>query len=471
MNNAQANSSGTPNWRIAIIGSGPSAFYAAQELFKQDSWPLQVDMFERLPTPYGLVRGGVAPDHQKIKSVIKIYERIAGNERFRFFGNVELGRDVSREDLLEHYDAVLYAVGSSSDRQLGVPGEESSGVHSATEFVGWYNGHPDYRHLQFDLNTKSVTIIGMGNVAIDVARILAHRVQELEITDIADHALSPLAQSQIEDIHLIARRGPVQSAFTPVEARELLEMPEADALANPEELQLDEGSQQELEAAGRETRQNVEILKKMAARGTTGKPKRLRFMFLASPTEVLSEDGKVTGLKLERNALVQGANGRLSAKGTGEIFTLDCGLVFRSIGYKGLPQPGLPYDPKSGTIPNRKGQVFSPETGEACLREYVAGWIKRGPSGVIGTNKPDAVESVRALLQTFLDEKWQPKEAAGVSEIETLLKSRQVEYVSFADWKRLDAHEVREGQESGRPRRKVIEPEEMLRIIRCSDQE
>ena len=471
MNDAQANSSSTPNWRIAIIGSGPSAFYAAQELFKQDSWPLQVDMFERLPTPYGLVRGGVAPDHQKIKSVIKIYERIAGNERFRFFGNVELGRDVSREDLLEHYDAVLYAVGSSSDRQLGVPGEESSGVHSATEFVGWYNGHPDYRHLQFDLDTKSVAIIGMGNVAIDVARILAHRVQELEITDIADHALSHLAQSQIEDIHLIARRGPVQSAFTPVEARELLEMPEADALANPEELQLDEGSQQELEAAGRETRQNVKILKKMAARGTTGKPKRLRFMFLASPTEVLSEGGKVTGLKLERNALVQGANGRLSAKGTGETFTLDCGLVFRSIGYKGLPQPGLPYDPKSGTIPNRKGQVFSPETGEACLREYVAGWIKRGPSGVIGTNKPDAVESVRAMLQTFLDEKWQPKEAAGVSGIETLLKSRQVEYVSFADWKRLDVYEVREGQESGRPRRKVIEPEEMLRIIRCSDQE
>lgn len=457
--------SDTPNWRIAIIGSGPSAFYAAQALFKQDSWPLRVDMFERLPTPYGLVRGGVAPDHQKIKSVIKIYERIASNERFRFFGNVEFGRDVSREDLLEHYDAVLYAVGSSSDRQLGVPGEDVSGVHSATEFVGWYNGHPDYRHWQFDLSSKSVAIIGMGNVAIDVARILAHRMQEIEVTDIADHALQELAGSQIEDIYLIARRGPVQAAFTPVEARELLEMPEADALANPEELQLDEGSQQELDAAGRETRQNLEILNKMAERGNTGKPKRLRFVFLTSPAEVLSEGGKVTGLKLERNVLKQ-RNGKLSAAGSGETFTLDCGLVFRSIGYKGLPQPGLPYDAKSGTVPNQQGQVFNPETGAACLREYVAGWVKRGPSGVIGTNKPDAVESVRTMLQTFLDEKWQPKEATGVAEIEALLESRQVDTVSFSDWKRLDEHEVRAGQESGKPRRKVSDPEEMLRIIR-----
>ena len=464
MTDAQPTSD-TPNWRIAIVGSGPSAFYAVQELFKQDSWPLQVDMFERLPTPYGLVRGGVAPDHQKIKSVTKIYKRIASNERFRFFGNVEFGQDVSREDLLDHYDAVLYAVGSSSDRQLGVPGEDASGVHSATEFVGWYNGHPDYRHLQFDLSAKSVVIIGMGNVAIDVARILAHRMQEIEVTDIADHALKNLAESKIEDIYLIARRGPVQAAFTPVEARELLEMPEADALANPEELQLDEGSQQELEAAGRETRQNLKILNKMAERGITGKPKCLRFVFLASPTEVLSEGGKVTGLKLERNALEQ-RNGKLSATGIGETFTLDCGLVFRSIGYKGLPQPGLPYDSKSGTIPNQKGQVCNPETGEACLREYVAGWIKRGPSGVIGTNKPDAVESVRTMLQTFLAEKWQPKEAVGVSGIEVLLESQQVDYVSFADWERLDEHEIREGQEFGKPRRKVIDPEEMLRIIR-----
>jgi len=459
------NSSDAPNWRIAIVGSGPSAFYAAQELFKQDSWPLRVDMFERLPTPYGLVRGGVAPDHQKIKSVIRIFERIAGNEHFRFFGNVEFGRDVSREDLLAHYDAVLYAVGSSSDRRLGVPGEDASGVHSATEFVGWYNGHPDYRDLEFDLSAKSVAVIGMGNVAIDVARILAHRMQELEATDMADHALKKLADSQIEDIYLIARRGPVQAAFTPVEARELLEMPEADALVSSQELQLDEGSQQERDAAGRETRQNVEILNKMAERGATGKRRRLRFVFLASPAEVLSENGKVTGLRLERNALVS-RNGKLGAVGTGESFTLDCGLVFRSIGYKGLPQPGLPYDAKSGTIPNEQGQVRDPESGEACLREYVAGWIKRGPSGVIGTNKPDAVESVRTMLQTFLDEKLEPREAEGVPEIAELLKSRQVDAVSFADWKRLDEHEVQAGQESGKPRRKVIVPEEMLRIIR-----
>ena len=453
-------------WKIAVIGSGPAGFYAAGELFRQQSWDIKVDMFERLPTPFGLVRGGVAPDHQKIKSVTKIYSRIAENENFRFFGNVEFGRDIKQSDLLEHYDAVIYTVGSPADRALGIPGEDLSGSHSATEFVAWYNGHPDFREHKFDLSVKYAFVIGMGNVALDVARILAKNPEELAETDITDYALKALRKSQLEDIWLVGRRGPLQAAFSPVELREFLELPEADVVIEENALELDAESQHILETiSGKDTKKNIEILKQMSAMAASGKKRKVHFLFLASPLEI-SGDGKVEKIRMVRNQLVKKEDGSLRPQATDKIVEEDAGLVFRSIGYHGKPLADLPFDQKSGTIPNECGQVKDPENGNLLRnREYVAGWIKRGPSGVIGTNKQDAVETVHRMLETFLKEKMESGKNVSNPDIVLLLEKRKVEFVSFADWKLLDAHEIEAGQKQGRPRVKLTSTAEMLEIF------
>jgi len=453
-------------WKIAVIGSGPAGFYAAGELFRQQSWDIKVDMFERLPTPFGLVRGGVAPDHQKIKSVTKIYSRIAENENFRFFGNVEFGRDIEQSDLLEHYDAVIYTVGSPADRALGIPGEDLSGSHSATEFVAWYNGHPDFREHKFDLSVKYAFVIGMGNVALDVARILAKNPEELAETDIADYALKTLRKSQLEDIWLVGRRGPLQAAFSPVELREFLELPEADVVIEENALELDAESQHILETiSGKDTKKNIEILKQMSAMAASGKKRKVHFLFLASPLEI-SGDGKVEKIRMVRNQLVKKEDGSLRPQATDKIVEEDAGLVFRSIGYHGKPLADLPFDQKSGTIPNEFGQVKDPENGNLLRnREYVAGWIKRGPSGVIGTNKQDAVETVHRMLETFLKEKMESGKNVSNPDIVLLLEKRKVEFVSFEDWKLLDAHEIEAGQKQGRPRVKLTSTAEMLEIF------
>jgi len=453
-------------WKIAVIGSGPAGFYAAGELFRQQSWDIKVDMFERLPTPFGLVRGGVAPDHQKIKSVTKIYSRIAENENFRFFGNVEFGRDIEQSDLLEHYDAVIYTVGSPADRALGIPGEDLSGSHSATEFVAWYNGHPDFREHKFDLSVKYAFVIGMGNVALDVARILAKNPEELAETDITDYALKALRKSQLEDIWLVGRRGPLQAAFSPVELREFLELPEADVVIEENALELDAESQHILETiSGKDTKKNIEILKQMSAMAASGKKRKVHFLFLASPLEI-SGDGKVEKIRMVRNQLVKKEDGSLRPQATDKIVEEDAGLVFRSIGYHGKPLADLPFDQKSGTIPNEFGQVKDPENGNLLRnREYVAGWIKRGPSGVIGTNKQDAVETVHRMLETFLKEKMESGKNVSNPDIVLLLEKRKVEFVSFADWKLLDAHEIEAGQKQGRPRVKLTSTAEMLEIF------
>ena len=453
-------------WKIAVIGSGPAGFYAAGELFRQQSWDIKVDMFERLPTPFGLVRGGVAPDHQKIKSVTKIYSRIAENENFRFFGNVEFGRDIEQSDLLEHYDAVIYTVGSPADRALGIPGEDLSGSHSATEFVAWYNGHPDFREHKFDLSVKYAFVIGMGNVALDVARILAKNPEELAETDITDYALKALRKSQLEDIWLVGRRGPLQAAFSPVELREFLELPEADVVIEENALELDAESQHILETiSGKDTKKNIEILKQMSAMAASGKKRKVHFLFLASPLEI-SGDGKVEKIRMVRNQLVKKEDGSLRPQATDKIVEEDAGLVFRSIGYHGKPLADLPFDQKSGTIPNECGQVKDPENGNLLRnREYVAGWIKRGPSGVIGTNKQDAVETVHRMLETFLKEKMESGKNVSNPDIVLLLEKRKVEFVSFADWKLLDAHEIEAGQKQGRPRVKLTSTAEMLEIF------
>ena len=453
--------------KIAVIGSGPAGFYAAGELFRQQSWSIKVDMFDRLPTPFGLVRGGVAPDHQKIKSVTKIYSRIAENENFRFFGNVEFGSDINRSDLLELYDALIYAVGSPSDRSLGIPGEELPGSHSATEFVAWYNGHPDFREHKFNLSVKDVFVIGMGNVALDVARILAKTPEELSKTDIADYALETLFESQIEDIWLVGRRGPLQAAFTPVEAREFLELESADVMLEGGPLKLDAESQRILETdASKDTKKNIEILKQISEKNSSNKKKRVHFLFLASPLEILG-NGCVEKIRMVRNELVKRDDGSLRPQATGDFMEENAGLIFRSIGYHGNPLADVPFDHNSGTIPNECGQIIDEDQDKSLrTREYVAGWIKRGPTGVIGTNKQDAVETVHRMLETFLQEKIEPRQQTDSSGIESLLKERNVDYVSFEDWKLLDEYETEAGQEQERPRVKVTSIEKMLEIIR-----
>jgi ferredoxin/flavodoxin---NADP+ reductase len=451
-----------PPLRIAIAGSGPSAFYAAEHLQKQVPG-VEIDMFDRLPTPYGLVRGGVAPDHQKIKSVTRVYERLAAQPGFRFLGNVEIGRDLSREELRRSYDAVIYAVGAASDRALGIPGEELPGSHPATEFVAWYNGHPDFADCKFDLSAESVVVVGMGNVAVDVVRVLARTQEELAKTDIAPYALEALAHSRVRDIWMIGRRGPVQAAFTNPEAKELGEMPGADAIVRADEIELDPGSAAAAAASEDNTiERNLATLRAMAAQGPTGKPRRVHIRFLLSPTAI-GGNGRVENVTLVRNRLVAGTGGDMKAEPTGETETLTAGLVFRSVGYKGTGVPGLPLDAKRGVIPNEAGRILD-APGQPAPGEYVAGWIKRGPSGVIGTNKPDSVETVDSLLADRAAGRL-PAPSAGREAIDALLKKKGVRVVSWDDWKKLDGLEKARGAALGRPRLKFTTLAAMLAAL------
>ncbi|MEK9764672.1 MAG: FAD-dependent oxidoreductase, partial [Deltaproteobacteria bacterium] len=451
--------------RVAIVGSGPAAFYSAMELLRHDDPMVSVDMLERLPTPYGLVRGGVAPDHEKIKSVTKIFERAAGHPRFRFFGNVEFGKDIQRLELLEHYHAVIYAFGSRTDRHLNIIGETLQGSHAATEFVGWYNGHPDYRHHQFDLTSKRVAIIGMGNVAIDCARILCQDPENLAKTDIAQHALEALRQSEVEEVFLIGRRGPVQAAFTPAEARELLHLPKVDAVMRASDLELDDHSKEELSKASRNTKLNMEILQQIHDQGDRGNPRKLHLCFLISPTKIEGSE-KVEGLELVHNEIVK-EGGVLRAKATDEVMHLNVDMVFRSIGYMGEAIPGLPFDDRRGTIPNDQGQLLDGVDGKLLNQEYTAGWIKRGPSGVIGTNKQDAMETVSRLKKNWqTSQTTQPKLVQ--HDLLDLLKEKKIQFVSFEDWKKLDKFEIEQGQLIGKSRQKICEVEEMLDLIQST---
>jgi len=426
---------------------------------------VSVDMLERLPTPYGLVRGGVAPDHEKIKSVTKIFERAAGHPRFRFFGNVEFGKDIQRIDLLQRYHTVIYAFGSRTDRHLNIIGETLIGSHAATEFVGWYNGHPDYRHHQFDLTSKRVAIIGMGNVAIDCARILCQDPENLAKTDIAQHALEALRQSQVEEVFLIGRRGPVQAAFTPAEVRELLHLPKVDAVMRASDLELDEHSKEELSKASRNTKLNMEILQQIHDQGDRGNPRKLHLCFLISPTKIEGSE-RVEGLELVHNEIVK-EGGVLKAKATDEVMHLNVDMVFRSIGYRGEAIPGLPFDDRRGTIPNDQGQLLDGVDGKLLNQEYTAGWIKRGPSGVIGTNKQDAMETVSRLKQNWqTSQTSQPKLVQ--DDLLDLLKKMKIQFVSFKDWKKLDKFELEQGHLNGKSRQKICEVEEMLDLIQST---
>ena len=453
--------------RVAIVGAGPSGFYAAGALLQQKEIHVSIDIFDRLPTPYGLVRYGVAPDHQKIKSVTKVYERTVRDSRVRYFGNVGLGEEISHDDLKAYYDQIVYATGASSDNQLAIPGEELAGSFSATEFVAWYNGHPDFADREFDLSVDSVAVVGVGNVAMDVTRILAKSMDELAVTDIADYALEKLRTSKVKHIHVIARRGPAQVKFTNPEIKELGELAEADVIIKTEDLILDPASQASLES-DRTAARNLETMQELAQRGATGKPKQIHFHFLRSPVE-LSGNGAVQSMRMEINELRAGDNGYIGCSGVGNFETLDAGLVFRSIGYRSLPIPGVPFYEKWGIIPNDKGRVTVTHKGAVLPGEYVVGWAKRGPTGVIGTNKPDAVETVELMLadvQTITpvaDDKADPKAVL------TLLQGRGVDYFNFDDWLKLEAIEDERGKAQGRPRVKFTSEAAMLAAVRTQN--
>jgi ferredoxin/flavodoxin---NADP+ reductase len=448
--------------RVAIVGAGPAGFYAAEHLLRRDDAHVAVDLYDKLPTPFGLVRAGVAPDHPKIKSVIRVYEKTAAREGFRFFGGVEIDRHLTAADLAARYHAVVYAYGTPTDRKLGIPGEDLPGSHAATEFVAWYNAHPDFADREFDLSHECAVVIGNGNVATDVARMLALTREELECTDTADHAIDPLANSGVREIVILGRRGPAQVAFTNPELRELGEMTDADIVVDPVECQLEEASREWLEsdAATPTNRRNVEIIGEFAGREPEGKRKRIVMKFRRSPVEIQG-DGHVERIVVARNELYRDESGAVRARDTGERETLECGLVLRSIGYRGVGVEGLPFDERRGTIANEGGRVVDLDSGQAIPGHYVVGWIKRGPSGVIGTNKKDAQETVDNLFAD-LEAEALPEPIPDPSPIEDLLAERAPDYVEWEGWELIDAAEQERGKPLGRPRVKFVSLTEML---------
>jgi ferredoxin/flavodoxin---NADP+ reductase len=449
--------------RVAVVGSGPAAFYAAGHLLASEDPAAEVDMIERLPTPWGLVRLGVAPDHPQLKTVSRAFEKIAAREGFRFLGNVEVGRDVSHEELAERYDAVVYAVGSQTDRRLGVPGEDLRGSWAATELVAWYNGHPDFQQLSFDLEgVERAVVVGNGNVALDVARMLALTEAELAPTDTTDQAIEAIVGSGIREIVVLGRRGPVQAAWTSTELGEMGDLAGADIVVDPDELVLEPASEAELAASSNLVQRNVEILRDFAAREPEGTTRSVRLRFRVSPVAILGED-RVEGVEIVRNRLEPDADGRVRAVATEEREVIPCQIVFRSVGYRGVSLPGVPFDEWSGTIPNSTGRVLD-EHGEPVPGLYVAGWIKRGPTGVIGTNKKDAVETVERLLEDARAGVL-PAPSAG-SSLEELVAERGAHVVMYAGWESIDALERSLGEPHGRPRVKLCTWDELLAAAR-----
>ncbi|MBI5439300.1 MAG: FAD-dependent oxidoreductase [Nitrosomonadales bacterium] len=446
--------------RIAIIGSGPAGFYAAEALLRRTDTVVHVDMFDRLPTPYGLVRGGVAPDHQSIKAVIRVYEKTAARPTFRFLGNVCLGSDVTVEELRRHYHQIVYAVGNEDDRRLGIPCEGIARCTPATVFIGWYNGHPDYRHAKIDLSVSRVAVVGNGNVAIDAARMLLRTPAELEKTDVAAHALEALRHSRVREVYILGRRGPEQASFTPVELKEFGEMEDVDPIVAPEEL----AGCVIPETANTQQEKNLKILQSFAVRQHGGKAKKLHLRFLVSPTEIIADaDGKVAGLVLEKNRLEVQPDGTVGARGTGETEILDVEMVLPAIGFAAKRIAGIPYDEKANVIANEDGRVVNPVSRSVIANEYVVGWARTGPQGLIGSHKGASAHVVEHMIAdgAGLEARELPEREA----IDTLLRQRGVQIVSFNDWKRLDDVEVARGVRRGAPRDKIVDVETMLAVL------
>jgi ferredoxin/flavodoxin---NADP+ reductase len=448
---------------VAIVGAGPSGFYAAAALLKHKDLVVEVDLIDRLPTPYGLVRGGVAPDHQKIKNVVRAYEKTANHERFRFFGNVRVGHDVTVSDLRQTYDQVCFAIGAESSRRLGIDGEDLGGSHSATAFVGWYNGHPDFQDLSFDLSTSGVVVVGVGNVAMDVARVLAQDPERLASTDIADYALDALRNSKVTDIYVLGRRGPAQAAFSPAEIKEIGGLEGVDLVLPSHSTEVDPASEGWLNTEGtKNNRKNVAYLQEKAAEGTSGAPRRVHLLMVTSPTAVLGDGDAMTGVQIERNEIYLDDRGNPRPRGTGQTDTLEAGLMFRSVGYRGIPLPGLPYHKAWGIVPNDEGRITD-ESGTILENMYVVGWAKRGPSGLIGTNRADSQATVAKMVEDARD---QPAPQRPSSEqASAFLSSKTARAVTWADWKRLDQLEREAGEAEGQIRRKFTSVDAMIEAL------
>lgn len=451
-----------PKLRAVIVGAGPSGFYASGQLLAEG---FAVDLIDKLPTPFGLVRFGVAPDHPKIKNVTRVFTKTAAHPDFRFFGGVELGRDVTREELLERYEVVVYTFGVETDNRLGIAGEDLRGSHPATEFVAWYNGHPDATDNAFDLDCERAVVIGNGNVAIDVARMLALDVDEVTPTDTADHAVDALAAHGVKEIVILGRRGPAQAAFTNPELLELGELKRADVVVDAGQMELDAVSSEWLESDRAEptNRRNVDVMRGYSEREPTDKPLRVVLKFLRSPVEILGDGEHVTGIRLAVNEIVDDGEGNPRAVATDETEEIPCGLVFRSIGYRGEPVDSVPYEPKRGLIRNAGGRVTD-EGGEPLPGEYVAGWVKRGPSGVIGTNKKDSADTVEKIVADRDAGLIATKPPLGDNA--EWLESRVPDLVTWEGWERIDEHEVALGEPQERPRVKLVDIDEMKRIAR-----
>jgi ferredoxin--NADP+ reductase len=417
--------------RFAVIGAGPAGFYACEKLLAAG---FEVDLLDALPTPFGLVRSGVAPDHPNIKAVTRVYEKTAAKLGFRFFGGVVLGEHVSRAELLERYHGVVYAIGTDLDRRLGIPGEDLPGSYPATRFVAWYNGHPDACDESFDLSADRAVVVGNGNVAIDVARMLLLDPDELALTDTADHAIGPLSEATVSEVVLLGRRGPEHAAFTNPELRELGEMTGVDVQVDPAEL---EGVEEPEDPT---KRRNVEILRSYAERGPGTNGRRISLKFRRSPVEILGDE-RVTGIRVVRNRIEDGR-----AVATGDEEVIGCGLVFRSIGYTGRPVDDVPFDPDRGLIRNDGGRVCD-EAGVPHRGEYVVGWIKRGPSGVIGTNKKDAADTVAKIVEDA---------EAGLLDAPKADADGWEHAVTWEGWQAIDEHERAAGEPHGRPRVKLV---------------
>ncbi len=453
-----------PVHRAVIVGAGPSGFYTADQLLKAG---FAVDLMDALPTPFGLVRSGVAPDHPNIKAVTRVYEKTAGHEHFRFFGGLRLGRDVTREELRERYDVVVYAFGTADDNRLGIPGEDRPGSYPATRFVAWYNGHPDAAAEEFVLHAERAVVIGNGNVAIDVARMLVLHPDELAVTDTADHAIEALSRSEIREVVLLGRRGPAQAAFTNPELRELAELERAGVDVDLKELELDDASSAWLEEhADATSKRNVELLRAFAEEVPKDATHRITLRFLRSPIEIVGEgeDGHVTGVVVGKNRIA-GDAGSLHAEATGETELIECGLVLRAVGYRGRQIAGLPWEDRRGLIRNDGGRVTNAD-GEHESGEYAVGWIKRGPSGVIGTNKKDAADTVARIVE---DREAGALPAPVIADSEVVgewLRSRTADVVSWDGWRAIDEHEKAAGEPHGRPRVKLVTIEQMLELAR-----
>ena len=448
--------------RVAIVGAGPAGAFAAAGLLRACG-DVEIDLFERLPTPWGLLRGGVAPDHQEIKRLGDSFDRQTLKRGCRFLGNVEVGVDVSHSELMLHYTAVIYATGAQTDKSLGIPGEDLPGSWAATEFVAWYNGHPDYRGLEFDLSSQRAVVIGNGNVAADVTRMLTLSARELERTDVADHALEVLRDSRIEEVIVLGRRGPAQAAFTSAELRELGHLDGVSIRVDADELELDSVSRRWLADAGTFTaRKNVQLLREFA--GRPARPdarRRIALRFLCSPVQIRGTDG-VEAIDVRRNEIVRADDGSLRARAVDEdVETIECGLVLRSVGYRAVALPDVPFDERRFVLPNQRGRVRTP-AGEPLRGVYAVGWIKRGPTGILGTNKRDAEETVSCLVDDLRAAALPQPPTPGREQIDALLAERKPGLVTVEGWRAIDGHELEAGRSEQRPRVKLASRDELL---------